>query len=308
MRATTGRPRALRRVRVWPIAAALVAGILVGVVVAPAVQSAIRDGSDGAVAGPAVVYGQPTATGSGDQPLPAVAARSFAVYDATAGRFLASRGLDVELPVASITKLMTASVVIAEGDLDRTVQIPALETARDELVAGLEAGEELTRRQLLALLLIPSAGDAAEALAATGGTTRGGFVDRMNARARTLGLRHTRYVNPVGLDAPGQHSTARDVVVLAARVMRSPTIRAIVRRTEARLHGRVLTATNRLLGTGFGIDGVKTGHTDEAGWCIVASVVHRGHRIVIAVLGAPGEALRDTGVRALLSWAQAAGR
>jgi serine-type D-Ala-D-Ala carboxypeptidase (penicillin-binding protein 5/6) len=96
--------------------------------------------------------------------------------------------------------------------------------------------------------------------------------------------------------------------VLAARLMRSATVRTIVRRTEARLHGQVLPATNHLLGAGAGIDGVKTGHTDEAGWCIVVSAMHRGHRLVIAVLGAPDESQRDEAVRGLLSWAQAADR
>ena len=120
--------------------------------------------------------------------LPDVSARSFAVYDATSRDVLASRGLDDEVPVASITKLMTASVVLAHGGLDEPIVVPPVETARGESVAGLEAGETLTRRQLLALLLIPSAGDAAEALAVTTGTTRDGFIERMNARARELGL------------------------------------------------------------------------------------------------------------------------
>ena len=130
----------------------------------------------------------------------------------------------------------------------------------------------------------------------------------MNARARALGLERTSYVNPTGLDAPGQHSTARDRCVLAARLMRSATVRTIVRRTGARLHGRELPATNHLLDTGLGIDGVKTGHTHGAGWCIVVSAMHAGHRLVIAVLGAPDESQRDKAVRGLLSWAQAAHR
>lgn len=308
MHATTRRPAAQRRGRIRLAALALAVGVLTAVFVAPAVQSAMRDAGTAEPAGPTEVFAQPTGTADPASPLPDVAARSFAVYDATTRRVLAGRGLDAELPVASITKLMTAAVVLAHGGLDEPIVVPPVETARGESTAGLEAGEALTRRQLLALLLIPSAGDAAEALAVTTGTTRDGFVERMNARARELGLRHTRYVNPAGLDAAGQHSTARDTVLLAARMMRSSTVRTIVRRTEARLHGRELAATNHLLGTGLGIDGVKTGHTDEAGWCIVVSAMHRGHRLAIAVLGAPDEAQRDEAVRGLLSWAQASGR
>jgi D-alanyl-D-alanine carboxypeptidase len=281
------------------------------VFVAPTVESAMRDAGTAhptGLAGPAEGPGQAIGAADPAAPLTDVAARSFAVYDATSRKMLAGRGLDAEVPVASITKLMTASIALAHGGLDEPISVPPVETARGESVAGLEAGETLTRRQLLALLLIPSAGDAAEALAVTTGTSRAGFVERMNARANDFGLRHTRYVNPAGLDAAGQHSTARDTVLLAARMMRSATVRTIVRRTEARLHGRVLTATNHLLGTGLGIDGVKTGHTDDAGWCIVVSAMHGGHRLVIAVLGAPGESQRDEAVRGLLSWAQAADR
>lgn len=308
MHVTTYRSSARRRGRIRLAALALAVGVVTAVFVAPAVQSAMRDGGTVEPAGPAEVFAQPTGTADPVGPLPEVPARSFAVYDATSRKVLAGSGLDTELAVASITKLMTASVVLAHGGLDEPIVVPPVETARGESVAGLEAGETLTRRQLLALLLIPSAGDAAEALAVTSGTSRDGFVERMNARARSFGLDHTRYVNPAGLDAAGQHSTARDTVLLAARMMRSETVRTIVRRTEARLHGRELRATNHLLGTGLGIDGVKTGHTDEAGWCIVVSAMHRGHRIVIAVLGSPAEAQRDEAVRGLLSWTQAAGR
>jgi D-alanyl-D-alanine carboxypeptidase (penicillin-binding protein 5/6) len=298
----------VRRGRLRLALLVLVVGVLATVFVAPAVQSAMRDGGAADPAGPAEVSGGATGSAVAAGPLPDVPARSFAVYDATTRKVLASRGLDEEVPVASITKLMTASLVLAHGGLDEPLAVPPVETARGESVAGLEAGETLTRRQLLALLLIPSAGDAAEALAVTTGTSRAGFVERMNARARAFGLRHTRYANPAGLDAPGQYSTARDTVVLAARMMRSATVRTIVRRTEARLHGRTLPATNHLLDTGLGIDGVKTGHTDGAGWCIVVSAMHRGHRLVIAVLGARDESPRDEAVRALLLWAQAADR
>ncbi len=308
MHVTTYRSSARRRGRIRLAVLALGVGVLTAVFVAPAVQSAMRDAGTAEPAGPTVVAAPLADATDPAGPLPDVAARSFAVYDATTRDVLASRGLDAEVPVASITKLMTAAVVLDHGSLDEPIAVPAVETARGESIAGLEAGETLTRRQLLALLLIPSAGDAAEALAVTSGTSRAGFVERMNARARDLGMSRTRYVNPAGLDADGQHSTARDTVVLAARMMRSATVRTIVRRTEARLHGRELAATNHLLGTGLGIDGVKTGHTDEAGWCIVVSAMHRGHRLVIAVLGAPDEAQRDEAVRGLLSWAQALDR
>ncbi len=307
MHATT-RPAAVRRGRIRLALLVLAVGVVTVAFVAPAVESAMRGGATVNPAGPADVFTGATGGAVAAGPLPDVSARAFAVYDATSRRILAGRELDTELPVASITKLMTASIVLAHGGLDQPIAVPAVETARGESVAGLEPGELLTRRQLLALLLIPSAGDAAEALAVTSGMSRAGFVDRMNGRARELGLRHTRYVNPTGLDAPGQHSTARETATLAALMMRSPTVRTIVRRTEARLHGRVLPATNHLLDAGLGIDGVKTGHTDDADWCIVVSVMDRGHRLVIAVLGAPGESRRDDDVRGLLSWAQAADR
>jgi D-alanyl-D-alanine carboxypeptidase (penicillin-binding protein 5/6) len=152
-------------------------------------------------------------------------------------------------------------------------------------------------------MLIASAGDAASALATDVAGSPAAFVERMNRAAAGMGLDHTEFRNPTGLDAKGQHSSARDVTGLAFRLMQDSRVRAAVRRRQARLHDRTFAATNDLLGVYPGVDGVKTGHTDEAGWCIVASVRRGDRRIYVTVLGAPTRQARNAAARRLLDWA-----
>jgi D-alanyl-D-alanine carboxypeptidase (penicillin-binding protein 5/6) len=235
--------------------------------------------------------------------LPVVGAAAWGVVDGRTGAVLAGHRLDEQRPVASIGKLMTALVVRRHGGLDDDVTIPPLALVPDESVIGLRTGEQQTRAVLLRALLVVSAGDAAEALAATDGGTRPTFVRAMNLEAHRLGLRHTRYTNPVGLDEPGQRSTARDVLRLARKIMQDQLLREIVGRTSARLHGRTLPATNTLLGHVAGADGVKTGHTRGAGYCIVASARRHGRRMYVVVLGAASIAARNADATKLLDWA-----
>jgi D-alanyl-D-alanine carboxypeptidase (penicillin-binding protein 5/6) len=168
----------------------------------------------------------------------------------------------------------------------------------------LQQGEQLSVRDLLAAALIQSANDAAYALAAA--TTGGGvaeFVERMNDEAAELGLDDTHFVNPTGLDAPGHYSSARDILVLARHAMRRPVVRRLVRRSGGTIGGgRSLYAWNDLLKTYPGVFGVKTGHTDEAGWCQVAAA-RRGRSITYAViLDGPSRAARNADLAELLTY------
>jgi serine-type D-Ala-D-Ala carboxypeptidase (penicillin-binding protein 5/6) len=169
---------------------------------------------------------------------------------------------------------------------------------------GLRAGERLTVRDLLAAVLIQSANDAAFALAGHAGPGGlRGFIRLMNAEARELGLGDTHFVRPDGLDTPGHYSTARDVLALARAAMRRPLIRQLVRRTGGRIAGgRELFAWNDLLGDYAGLIGVKTGHTDQAGWSQVAAARRDGTVIYAVILGSPSRAERNADLAELLDW------
>lgn len=235
--------------------------------------------------------------------LPPVAAAAYLVVDGDTGGALASFNADQPRPVASLVKLMTARLVLSDGGLDRTAVVPPLEVADDESQAGLQTGDRLSRGVLMQAMLIASANDAARTLAVDVAGDERRFVQRMNAEAEAAGLGETHYANPDGLDAPTQHSSAHDVAVLASDLMRDQDFRRIVASESTRVDGTGLPATNDLLDDYRGADGIKTGHTDEAGWCIAASATRNGHRMMVVVLGAPTEDARDTAAQALLDYA-----
>jgi D-alanyl-D-alanine carboxypeptidase (penicillin-binding protein 5/6) len=167
----------------------------------------------------------------------------------------------------------------------------------------LTAGERLQVRELLAAALIQSANDSAFALAAeVGDGSVKRFVRMMNAKAAELGLDGTSYVRPDGLDRPGHVSTARDTFELARTVMQERLVRQLVRKRTAEIPGRTLKSWNDLLWTFPGLIGVKTGHTDNAGWAEVAAA-RRGPTTVYAVLlGSPTRAKRNADLAELLEW------
>jgi D-alanyl-D-alanine carboxypeptidase len=236
-------------------------------------------------------------------PLPQVSAAAYVVIDAGTGEELASLGADTPRPIGSLVKLMTAYLVLADGPLSDPATVPALSLGDGESAAGLRRGEQLSRRELLEVMLVASANDAADTLARDVAGSEPAFVRRMNATAADLGLGGTAYANAEGLDAIGQRSTARDVAVLARQLMADRTFRTIVPLTATSVGGHRLPTTNDLLGHYPGADGIKTGHTDEAGWCLAASATRDGRRVIAVVLGAPSEQARDVSAAALLDWA-----
>ncbi|GAA1855779.1 D-alanyl-D-alanine carboxypeptidase family protein [Microlunatus capsulatus] len=207
------------------------------------------------------------------------------------------------VPVASVTKVMTALVVLereplAVGEEGPVLTVTAADVAdadrrraRSESVVGLGAGDRLTLRKALLALLLPSAGDVAHLLAVRTAGSEEAFVELMNARARELGLGSTRYVDASGYD-PGSRSTARDQAVLARTALQDPAFAWLVRQRAVTLPtvGRVVT-TNRLLGRS-GFVGVKTGSTTPAGGCVVVAAHRRvdGREVLVvgAVLGQRG--------------------
>ncbi len=235
--------------------------------------------------------------------LPAVAATAFAVYDATADTWLAESQADAPLPIGSVMKLLTSYVVLQSGDLAKVVTVPELRVDISESAIGLYKGEQLPRDVLLRAMLIVSANDAARALAIDVGGSLEGFVQQMNAAASSLGLSSTVAANPIGLDAAGAHSSARDMIRLAALLMQDQTFRAAVAKQSANLHGQTFTATNRLLTAYEGADGVKTGHTTDAGYCLIGSATRDGRTVMVAVFGAPTDDERLAAATGLLDWA-----
>jgi len=235
--------------------------------------------------------------------VPVVDAAAYAVFDQRAGTFLAASNADAQLPVGSLMKLLVADVVYVSGDPVKLVTAPAgLLIDPLESNIGIQAGQQFQRDTLTRAMLVVSANDAARALAIDIAGSEAAFAELMNARAVALGLTNTRAVNATGLDADGQFSSANDMVRLGAFLMGNQTFQASARQLDATLNGQTLPATNDLLRQYPAADGIKTGHTTQAGWCILASADRAGRRIIVAVLGAPTEEARTAAATALLDW------
>ncbi|MGC8780179.1 MAG: D-alanyl-D-alanine carboxypeptidase family protein [Anaerolineae bacterium] len=231
---------------------------------------------------------------------PAVSAAAALVVDLDAAQTLYSHRAAEPWPPASTAKLMTALVVMRNVDINQRVVVSARAANTPGSRMGLSAGETLTVRELLYGLLLPSGNDAAVALAEHVAGSEAAFVGLMNEMAAALGLKGTRFVNAHGSDAPGQVTTASDLVILARAALSDPLLAQIVATPSIQLAGRTLKNTNELLGAYPHVDGVKTGTTDEAGECLVVSATRAGHRLLVVVLGSRD---RYADARALLDFA-----
>ncbi len=250
----------------------------------------------------AVVLAAALALASAALAAPRVGGRAYLVVSAS-GDTLLQRNADERVPIASITKLMTVLVTREHTKLDDvvTIQREAAETGEESIY--LRAGEQLTVRELIEAALIQSANDAAVALAQyVGHGSVPAFVAMMNAKARQLGLANTHFANPDGLDEDGHYSSARDVTKLAEIDMHDPFVRSVVRMRVAHITGRTLHTWNDLLGTFPGVIGVKTGHTDNAGWSEVAAAQGRGVTIYATLLGEPSRSVRNDDLAQLLAF------
>ena len=231
-------------------------------------------------------------------PEPEPEARAWALIDARDGELLAAHRPDTSYPVASTTKLMTAYVARAALGLDQTVVAPAYTPVSSaESLLGLMAGERIAVRDLLYGLILASGNDAAQALAEVSSGSEPAFVRRMNRAARRLGLDHTSYANPIGLDEAGNFSSARDLVELTRELRRDEFFRRLFDTPQATLSSgarpRTVVNRNNLVRTVPFVSGVKTGYTLGAGNVLVASAEREGVELVSAVLGAGTESERD---------------
>jgi serine-type D-Ala-D-Ala carboxypeptidase (penicillin-binding protein 5/6) len=234
---------------------------------------------------------------------PPVDAEAFYVQNSGTGEVLAADDERERLPMASITKLMTAVVALEHASLDDVATVSRFTASIGESTINLRPGERVTLGDLLRAALVQSANDAANAVAAyVGRGSIGRFVELMNERARQLGLTDTHFVNPDGLDAPGHVSSARDVTKLARVAMNKPFIRETVRLETATAAGRTLHTWNDLLSTFPNLIGVKTGHTDGAGWSQVAAARRGGVTVYATVLGGETREGRNADLAELLAW------
>lgn len=243
---------------------------------------------------------------SAAKPPPAdLPATSWVLVDSGSGDVLASRAPLTPASIASATKLMTAYVALRRLRPDDRVSAPPYSAAAGESLMGLASGERVSVSDLLYGLLLASGNDAAVALAAAVAPSTSAFVARMNAAAGRLGLDSTSYADPVGLDAANR-SSAADLAKLAATLMRDALFRRIVdtprRVLRSGAEPRTVVNLNTLVIEVPWVNGVKTGHTDEAGYVLVGSGRRRGVELVSAVMGAPSEADRDAATLALLEY------
>ena len=262
-------------------------------------RAVVRLVSAGAVAGllaAGMVAAAPGAPAASAATAPAVQSHWAELANAVTGANLWSRSSVSERPMGSITKVMTAYVVIEAGSLNRVITVPngivAYDKTYDASTAGLVPGEKFTALQLLYAMLLPSGADAAYSLAYAYGGSRAGFLARMNAAASKLGLSKTHFSDFSGLPDPGQYttySTARDLISLGRDAMRLPLLAKIVATRSYSVaagsgHRAHTWKNGNLLLTRYpGAIGIKTGFTNAAGQCLLFEA-RRGTKTLIGVV------------------------
>jgi len=214
----------------------------------------------------------------------AVSAEKAIALDAVSGRVLYEKNADQRSLIASTTKIMTALIVCEQCNVLDRMRIPKEAVGIEGSSMYLKQGEILSIQELLYGLMLSSGNDAAVALAIYCGGTVEEFVQRMNDKARVLGLRDTHFENPNGLDSPGHYSTARDLAMLAAYAMENPIFYKTVSARNVHIGDRYLKNHNKLLWLVEGADGVKTGYTRAAGRILVSSAQRNGRRIIAVTM------------------------
>jgi serine-type D-Ala-D-Ala carboxypeptidase (penicillin-binding protein 5/6) len=237
---------------------------------------------------------------------PAIRAPEAILVEPATGDVAYQRNATRPRAIASTTKLMTVLLTLENTKLSQTMVAVPYHPLPAESVIGLRAGERLTVADLLRGVLLASANDAAATLATRIGGSQKAFVAMMNSRARELRLTHTHYANPIGLDAPGNYSSAEDLVKLTLVLRRNTFFRQVTDLARATLksgaHPRAIVNRNTLVRTVPEVNGVKTGHTIDAGYVLVGSATKNGITVISAVLGDPSEAARDADSLALIRY------
>lgn len=221
-----------------------------------------------------------------------VSAASAIVIEAETGTVLFEKNPDERRAMASTTKIMTAILTIEAGDLDRRFTVDPYAIMVEGTSMGLREGDIVSRRDLLYGILLPSGNDAANAAAVSVAGSVSAFADKMNEKARELGLTNTHFVTPSGLDANEHYTTARDLALLTAYAMKNALFREIVSCRSKQLeygnppYKRTLYNSNKMLSRYVGAIGVKTGFTDNARRCLVSAASRDGVTLIAVTLSA----------------------
>jgi D-alanyl-D-alanine carboxypeptidase (penicillin-binding protein 5/6) len=235
-----------------------------------------------------------------------IRAANAIVLEVSTGIVACERNADEERPVGSTMKLMTALLTLERAKLRDTYRAADYHPSPAESLIGLRPGDRLSVRDLLRGLLIQSGNDAAMTLADGVAGSEKAFVRLMNRRARELGLDHTHYANPIGLDAPGAYSSAGDLAKLALFLRTKPFFRRVVKQPSVTLVTGGVTHTfknqNSLIPAVPWVNGVKTGHTNLAGHALVGSGRQKGIQVISVVLAEPSKLQRNDDTVRLLRY------
>lgn len=232
-------------------------------------------------------------------------ARAAAVYDQGSAQMLYQKNAQMQLPIASITKLATALVILQHHQIDEIVTIPdGIKLPSDSEKVGLTPGEKFRLDEALRIMLIPSANDMAEALAVWDSRSREDFIVKMNQQAKTWGLNNTHFANPTGLDEKDHYSSAQDLITIATIVLQNSQIREISATSRYNAHNLTgksytLVSTNKLLVYDY-FKGLKTGLTVQAGQTLISLAEKSGHSLIGVVLNSPN---RFQESKNMLDWA-----
>lgn len=221
-----------------------------------------------------------------------IPAESILLKDISSGQILYAFEADRRLSPASLTKIMSALVMLEYGKLDDYVTVSREAAAARKMHLRLRAGHIFRLEDLVRAMLITSANDACLAAAIHVGGSEDKFVELMNVKARALGLTHTHFSNACGFDSPTHYTTAQDLAILTELALQHPLFRSYVKEERGVLtavnanRSYLLRTTNRLLGRMPGVEGVKTGFTSKAGRCLIAKVSLDGKELLLVLLHA----------------------
>ena len=272
-----------------------------------AAKSAANKKAAAAAPAPAAPAGETAVSGG----VPALPAKAWLLMDFDSGQVLASANPDEALPPASLTKMMTSFLVeqalrsgkLKKEDLVTTSQNAWCRGSSTESCMYLPLNGQATVIDILRGIIIQSGNDASKAIAEHMAGSEEGFAKLMNAEAQRLGMTHTHFVNATGLPDPAHKASARDLAILARAIIRdSADFYPIYAEREFTYNKIKQGNRNALLYTDPTVDGLKTGHTDDAGYCLVASSKRNGMRLITVILNTNSAQARADQTRTLLGW------
>ncbi|KZN14815.1 D-alanyl-D-alanine carboxypeptidase family protein [Marinomonas sp. TW1] len=239
---------------------------------------------------------------------PQLSASSYILMDAYTGDVLVSHNADEELPPASLTKLMTAYIIeyeLARGNLSFSDQVSVSEKAwrMEGSRMFIREGTRVSLEDLMRGIIIQSGNDASVAAAEYVAGSESAFADLMNQHAQLLGMKNSHFVNATGFPAEGHYSSAHDLAKLSrATILQFPENYKMYAEKEFTYNNIKQPNRNKLLWRDKTVDGLKTGHTEEAGYCLAASAVRNGTRLITVVMGTKSDQARATESQKLLDY------